>query len=280
MENKNEDNNSEYKNILLMRVSEIIDNSNNLYDTFVNQGECDKIISDLHQKTNHFANISKDEILFIAETLNELIFATPLFNDNFYLYSNEDNNFEAEMIFFSSYDEMQKFSSKNNNCKFLCLKFRDIITLINFYNLKYETIFLTNYVLNFSTENIESFYNFYTYENTNGASNYIIGQPTESYTEAIDLLIPEFKEFEELKNVWLYHIAEFKNKNQEIVGNKYEIMYDVFVIESVEGKYIKIRDLINEITKQTNGHSIKVVLHNSDMGMLLLNNKTSPVYSK
>jgi type II secretory pathway component HofQ len=41
------------------------------------------------------------------------------------------------------------------------------------------------------------------------------------------------KEFDELKNVWLYHILELKNNNQDE-------MYDVFVIETPEKNYKKI----------------------------------------
>ena len=271
---------NDINNIMLNRVLEIIDKSNYMFDIFEKQGDKDKIIAEIHEKTNRFADISKDEILYVADTLNNLVYATPMKDETFCIFSNEQNGFQKEMIFFSSINELEEYRSKNGNCPFLCLGFRDIITLITYFGLSYETVFLTDYVLNFSTENVESFYDFYIYENTNGGSNYIIGQPSESYNEAVELLNPKFNEFEELKNVWLYHIAEFKNKTQKIVGDKYELMYDVFVIECVEGKYIKIRDLINKITEQTNGHNVKVVLHNSDMGMLLINNKTDPIYSR
>ena len=44
------------------------------------------------------------------------------------------------------------------------------------------------------------FYNLYAYENTNSTSTYIVGTPSESYTEAIEELTPIFFEYKEIEN--------------------------------------------------------------------------------
>ena len=239
----------EWEEIMQNRLEQIIDNSNNLYDIFEVQGDKDKVISKIHSKTEYFADATRDEVLFVAETLSNLIYATPLNDDYFYIHSNEQNNNQREMLFFSSYNELNEYREKNNNCIFLCLRFRDIITLKDYFGLDLITLFLTDYVLNFSKENIESFYEIYAYENTNSSSNYIIGQPTESYKNAIEILTPKFQKYDELENIWLYHVLELKNKTSRIVDNKYEEMYDVFVLKMREANYINIRVMQNDLNK-------------------------------
>ena len=269
-------NNEQWLERMQEKLFKIIDNSNDLFDIFQTQGKKDKNIVNIHEKTDHFANISSDELLYVADSLSNLVYATPLLEYFFYVKTDEDR----EMLFFTNEDERAEYQMKNNNCQFVYLRFRDFFTLIDYFDLDLLTVTMTNYVLNFSRANIESFYNIVAYENINNESNYVIGQPSESYEKAIEQLTPKFKELEELKNVWLYHILELKKKTSAAVNDKYEEMYDVIVVEMPESNYISLRDLTNKIVQSTNNHSVKVVLHNSDLGMMLLNTTTTPIYSK
>ncbi|MBQ8424736.1 MAG: hypothetical protein IJX17_01790 [Clostridia bacterium] len=271
---------TEWNIIMQKRLDEIVDNSNDLCDIFDVQGTKDSCITKMHEKTQHFSNISKDELLFVAENLTKLIYTTPLYDDFFDIKTRNDGK-GSELIFFTDKYELKKYQESHDNCPYLCLRFRDIITLKNAFEIDIITVFFSNsYYLSFSVANIDSFYNVYAYENINSSSTYIVGIPSESYTEAIEELSPTFFEFKEIENVWLYHVAEMKNKETSVVDNNYEEIYDVFVVKMPENKYITIRDIIESIIKQTNNTNIKVVLYNSDMGMHLLKTEIAPIYTK
>ena len=215
------------------------------------------------------------------ENLTKLIYATPIHENNFYIFNNEEKGSQKEIILFTSLDELNNYKKTHNNCSFIYLRYRDIISIKNCYNLELISVYLTNdYVLNFSDENIDAFYQFYAYENINGSSTFITGQPSESYEKAIEILTPKFEEYEEITNVWLYHIFELKNKASSVINDKYEELYDVFVVEVDESNFINIRDYIDKTIQETNNHSVKVALHNSDMGLFLLQKETNPIYSK
>lgn len=145
----------EWLDYMQQRLFDIVDNSNDLYDIFEKQGEKDKEIVDIYTRTNQFENINEDEIVSVATCLSNLIFATPLYEDYFYVHTTDGR----EMIFFTNYDELKEYRERNNNCSFVYLKFEDLIVLSDYFNLDLVTIFLTKCILNFPTETIEKFYN-------------------------------------------------------------------------------------------------------------------------
>ena len=153
----------EWLDFMQQRLFDIIDNSNDLYDVFEKQGEKDKKVIDIYTKTNHFEDISADEIAEVATCLSDLVFATPLYEEFFYVHTNDGR----EMIFFTNYDELKEYKEKNNNCQFVYLKFEDLIILGDYFGLDLITLFLTKYVLNFPRETIENFYAIANYENNN-----------------------------------------------------------------------------------------------------------------
>ncbi|MBQ8425013.1 MAG: hypothetical protein IJX17_03210 [Clostridia bacterium] len=155
--------NEEWVDYIQQKLFNIIDNSNDLYDIFEKQGEKDKEIIDIYTKTNHFEDISADEIAEVSICLSNLIFATPLNEDYFYVHTTDGR----EMIFFTNYDELKEYREKNNNCLFVYLKLQDLITLIEYFDLEIITVFFTKYVLNFPSETIENFYNIAINENMN-----------------------------------------------------------------------------------------------------------------
>ena len=266
----------EWLDYMQEKLFSIIDNSNDLYDVFQEQGEEEKKVISTHQKTEKFSNISSDEVLYVADCLSNLVYATPLYEDFFYVHTNDCR----EMLFFTNGDELKDYREKNNNCQFVYLRFRDLLTLKSYFDLDLFTVILNDYVLSFSRENIESFYNIVAYENMNLSSNYVVGQPSESYEKAIERVNSKFKEYEEINNVWLLHVLELKKKTETVVNDKYEEMYDVFVVEMPEENYILIRDYINNVTMETNNHKVKVVLYNSDLGEFLVKENQSPIYTK
>jgi len=276
----NELSQEEWLELMQSRINNIIDNSNNLYDLFPLLEAKSKNVINTHKKTEHFANISNDELSHLTEDLTTMIYATPLVDDFFYIKKNEENE-EGEMLFFACKEGIEQYKKENNDCLFLYLRFRDIITLKNFYNITTFTVYFSeDYYLAFSEANIDAFYEIYTYENANSSSNYIVGAPSESYKEATEQIKAELENYPEVEKAYLYHVFEAKDKTQEVFDNKYEEMYDVFVLEMPENNYITLRDYINNITNKTNGHGVKVVIHNSDLGMLLLKNEGTLIYSK
>ena len=96
----NKINEVEWNIIMQKRLDDIIDNSNDLCDIFEFQGNKDERITKIHDKTDLFSNISKDELLFVAENLTKLIYATPLVDDFFDIQLRKDGK-TNEMIFFT-----------------------------------------------------------------------------------------------------------------------------------------------------------------------------------
>ena len=144
----------EWLEYMQQKLFGMIDNSNDLYDVFEKQGEKDKEIVDIYTRTNQFEDINDDEIASVAMCLSNLVYATPLYDDYFYVHKKDGR----EMIFFTNYDELKEYRTKNNNCSFVYLKFEDLIVIGDYFNLDLITTFLTDCILNFPMDTFEKFY--------------------------------------------------------------------------------------------------------------------------
>ena len=274
------DTNTEWQLMMKKRIESILDNSNNLYDTFVNQKNKDSKISELHQKSEDFTNLSKDEILYTADLFSRIIYATPLHDDFFYVFNDSENIENREMVFFTSFDELKTYQEVNEKTSFVCLRYRDLITLKNFFKLTTLTLFLKDYILTFNNNNLDSFYVLNVYKNVNTDSKYHLQDPTTNYREEIFEFINYLEQFN-VKNIWVYNVTERKDVFKPIIDDVYEVTNDFFVIEMDEDDFINIRDYLEIKIKRKTQNTIKVIRHDSHLGTLLLKNKTvEPIYKK
>ena len=282
---------------IIENVKEIISYSSEYAEKFLAQNKKDQIIAEIHEKTNGFDNISFDDLSTVAETFNELIYAVPLQDDFLYIYDNTNNDRGKEIIAFTSNDELEEFK-KVNNCEFTYITFRDALLIKNNLDLDTFTVFLTNYYLNLTKENLDEYYNIYIYDNLDTTSTYFTNKPKESFEKSINILKEKFKEFEELKAAWLYHVVELKKDSKAEIKNEFdallyeykmnenknisptELFYEVVVLDIEERFYRDLKHIILNAFKEENKQNVKVVIKQSDMGMFLTDQDIIPFYRK
>lgn len=282
---------------IIENVKEIISYSSEYAEKFLAQNKKDQIIAEIHEKTNGFDNISFDDLSIVAETFNELIYAVPLQDDFLYIYDNTNNDRGKEIIAFTSNDELEEFK-KVNNCEFTYITFRDALLIKNNLDLDTFTVFLTNYYLNLTKENLDEYYNIYIYDNLDTTSTYFTNKPKESFEKSINILKEKFKEFEKLKAAWLYHVVELKKDSKAEIKNEFdallyeykmnenknisptELFYEVVVLDIEERFYRDLKHIILNAFKEENKQNVKVVIKQSDMGMFLTDQDIIPFYRK
>ena len=252
------------------RIQEIFNNSKNLYDIFVSQQEFCEEIAEIGKANDGVFNAGFEDLHRVATDMINFIFASPLYEGDLYVHDKTAEGSGRVIVAIPSKDEAEKYA-ENSHCEMVYFTFDDLLYIFKEYNLNNTALFFSDGVIEFTLEALEKL--LLVYQAPTPDTDYIIGEPSEDYSKAQEIIIEKLDKYQSIKAMWLYHAVELPK-------NKQEKMFDIIIIDMPESDYLFIKDYVQDVVYNTNGHIIKVFLKNSDFGEFLSSKDIEPFYKK
>ena len=252
------------------RMQEIFDNSKNLYDIFISQQDFCEEVASIGAKYNGVFNAGFEDLHIVAVDMINFIFASPLYEGDLYVHDKSNEGKGNVLVAIPSKTEMEKYA-ENSKCEMIYFTFDDLLYIFEEYNLNNVVLFFNDGIIEFDLDALKRL--LYVYQAPTPDTDYVIGSPSEDYTKAIEIITSKLEKYNSIKAMWLYHIVEFPK-------NKPEKMFDIIIIDMPESDYLFIKDYIQDVIYNTNGHMVKVFMKDSDFGEFLSSHKTEPFYKK
>lgn len=250
-------------------MEEIFNNSNDLYEEFVQQQLFCEEVPNIYSENQNNSNMVFDDIHLIATDIVHFIYSAPLYKNLFYVHDKSDENGGRQLVVMPSKEASDDYSNRQQ-CKMVFFGYDDLMYICKEMSVDYVVMFFKEKTFIYSIQDLKNFLKIY--QSQNPESKYIIGKPSESYDNMIEIISNKFYNYKSIKKLWLYHVCEMNNN----FSNK---IYDVIVIDMPEEDYLLIKSYIENIAYKTNSHSIIVVLNDSEFGKFLLNTKIDPFFT-
>lgn len=252
------------------KIQTIFENSNNLYNDFISQQNFVEEVAEIGKIYGNVFNAPFKELHLVATDMVNFVFASPFYEGDLFVHDKTAEGLGRVLLAIPSKEEAEKYA-ENSNCEMVYLDFADILYLFDAISVEAIALFFSDGVIEINKEDFTKL--LFVYQAPTPDIDYIVGVPSEDYSQATEEITKALSSQESIKSMWLYHVVEMpKDDSQKI--------FDIIIVDTTIEDYFAVKNQIQNIVYSTNEHIIKVFLKDSDFGEFLSSNNIEPFYKK
>ena len=122
------------------RMEEIFNNSNDLYEEFVQQQLFCEEVPNIYSENQNNSNMVFDDIHLIATDIVHFIYSAPLYKNFFYVHDKSDENGGRQLVVIPSKEASDDYSNRQQ-CKMVFFGYDDLMYICKEMSVDYVVMF-------------------------------------------------------------------------------------------------------------------------------------------